>query len=111
MKKTKIFLVVLIIIIFMASSGCKEKEEEKNYQIVVYYIDWDKVKLITGIFKYANKEKEVQLLEEAIIDKNTTVEHFYAKEIISYTEKSIRFIDKNNVEMFISADYIKVREY
>lgn len=43
-------------------------------------------------------------------DKQSGAKIYYAKEIISYTDASVRFIDKKGNEQFVSGDKIKIRQ-
>ena len=93
MKYILLILVMFLIIILIF--GCSE---EKTYEIIIYksYINYE-------IYEHFNKEGKLDLTYLGA-DKI-----YYAKEIISYTDNSVRFIDEQNKETFITADKIEVR--
>lgn len=92
MTKRYIFIILTIFLISILILSCSSK----SYKITVY-----------------KENKYLKLLGEdtqKLIDKYEVDEIYYAKEIISYTDKSVRFIDKKDKELFISGDKIKIRQ-
>ena len=86
----KIFILILI-------PGCS-----KSYAIKVYTINWEKVNLITN--------ESDTYLRDYLIKENTHIRFYKAKEVISFNETSVRFIDDTGKEQFISADKIEVMQ-
>ncbi len=101
---------ILILLLFFSTSCSQEIEtEHKNYFIKVYIVDWEVVNLtLSGLPDLHDITKTV--LENEVITRNTKIDYFQAIEIISYTENSIRFVDRNGKEHFITADYIEVEQ-
>lgn len=93
-KKYKIFLMVLIVVLLaILVSSCAE---EKTYKIFV------------GKYKPNISGSSKSSLSSEVSKYNFKT--YYAKEIISYTDKSVRFIDKQDNEIFINGDRIKVEQ-
>lgn len=93
--KKYILIILIIILIITLILGCTDKN---NYKITIYRE--------SEVFKLLDEDSQKTLdflNERYVVDKV-----YYTKEIIGYTDKSIRFIDGKNKEIFISADKINV---
>lgn len=106
-KLILISIVLMLLILFLTISCAKETIEIKSYIIRVYTVDWARVNVIQSL---APNELAKALTEDTVIKENTQIYTYWAKEIESYTETSIRFIDNSGKEHFISADYIEVEQ-
>ena len=94
--KKYIFIILIIFLISILILGCNIK----NYKITVYKE--------SEIFKFLDEDNQKAL---DFLNKRYVVDKiYYAKEIISYTDKSIRFIDKNEDEVFLTGDKIEVKK-
>ena len=97
-KKYKIILMMLIVVMLaMSISGCTGGT---NYKVVVYRVD--------PYFEYHSEK--VQKYLETSGKKYEVDKTYYAKEIISYTDTSARFIDKEGNEQFISGNKIEINQ-
>lgn len=94
MKKLYIILIIFLIVLLLL--GCAGG---KNYKVTVYREKEE--------FKYLS-EKAQKVLEDSY--KYKIYKSCYAKEIISYTDTSVRFIDSEGREQFLSGDKIEVRK-
>ena len=126
-----IFIVILIILIFAISCNVASKsaikgkspveEVAKTYKILTYDFPPE---LLIEYRKIAERENmTIDELLKAIIDyperneitknmyNNLNKSTYYADEIISYSDKNCRFMEKNlKKEVFISADFIQVEQ-
>jgi hypothetical protein len=89
-------VIVLLMFILILAPGCIK---QKSYDIKVYTIDWKMVNLLES------KEGPVR---DIFIKQYTSVRTYKAKEVISFDETSVRFIDEAGKEQFFSADKIEV---
>lgn len=103
-------MILMLLIVFLTPSCLlytTPETETKSYTIRVYTVDWDRVKPLVSYFE----SEGYYGMENELIKNNTRIDTFYAKEVISYSETSIRFIDWNGNEKFISADHIEVEQH
>ncbi|GAH10701.1 unnamed protein product [marine sediment metagenome] len=109
-KALMIIAIMLMFLVVFLTPGCikqiTSETEAKSYTITVYTIDWDRIKPAVSYFE----SKGYYGMENELIKNNTRMDTYTAKEVISYSETSIRFIDNTGKEKFISADYIKVEQ-
>jgi len=110
MKKTLALLVLFFLIASLNIACTKQAEttEAKTYIVKTYTVDWDKVNLIKSAI--TGSELVKQYAEDMFVKKYTEINTYYAKEIISFAETSIRFIDYSGKEIFISADFIETTQ-
>ena len=94
---------MLMFLVVFLTPGCIAK----SYIIKVYTVDWATVNLLKSVLK---SDSVKAVLEDTFVKNHTQIDTYTAKEIISYTETSIRFIDNAGKEQFISADYIEVEQ-
>ena len=95
-KQLVIITIVLLIFILILTPGCIK---QKSYTIRVTTINWEKVFV-----------KEEGATRDYLIKQNTSTRTYKAKEVISFNETSVRFIDDTGKEQFISADKIEVMQ-
>ena len=88
-----IFLIFLITILLL---GCSKE----LYKITTY-----KESKVFKLLDEDNQKTFDFLNKRYYVDKV-----YYAREIISYTDKNIRFIDKNEDEVFLTGDKIEVEK-
>lgn len=98
--KKYILIILITILIFGSTFGCMEK---KNGEINTYKITIYKESEVFKLLDEDNQKTLDFLNKRYVIDKV-----YYAKEIISYTDKSIRFIDKNEDELFLTGDRVEI---
>ena len=129
MKKALILLILIIILLSLISCSLETKESknseptatqtEKTYKITVYSCE---PKIYVAISELAAKEGNLsaeQVIKMIVEETSRTelaskiynkldIDTYYGKEVIDYSDTTVRFIDKSNKEQFISAYYIKV---
>lgn len=99
--KKYILILIIIFLVFIFIFGCAE---EKTYKVFV------------GKYKpYINESSNNALSDSSLFSKLNELNKYNfktycAKEIISFTDKSVRFIDKEGNEQFISGDRIKIEQ-
>ena len=102
MRKALIIITVtLVLLVAFLSIGCAKQ----SYTIRVSNTNWAEVDLLLSIF---DNETTKAYMKNKLIAENTKTTYYYAKKVISYTETSVRFIDENGNEQFISADRIVI---
>jgi hypothetical protein len=122
----KIFTIIFIVsLLFLLSCTINENAEiepiEKQYEITTYSLGLEGKLALMQAFNDVNEDTIDSLIKEIAIGKlnndnankiknKMDINSYNAKEIISFTEKSVRFIDNSNKEIFITSDYLEVKQ-
>jgi len=114
-NKTRILAIILVLILIPVLLSCsQQKPQETVYTVSVYKVYTDSSMALGYLANKLNMDKNIlirKILEgETKLDPNKVfeIDTYTAKEIITFSDTSIRFIDNTGKEQFISADYIEV---
>jgi len=108
-----VLMICAAILIVSALTGCSKTYSIRVYSSGINKYELQKAEALLAVAKLAKSEALIIMVEEEIRQIENTpdkVETYRASKIIESSSTSVRFIDKEGKEQFISGKKIEIQE-